>query len=344
MPAPITIPADGRVWLLIGADSGFESRTEIYFTRASVTFTPEDAGGRGSCAEDYVTARAVRSREELPAFVQCAAEYTRKHGEVEARRAFYEDVHWKHGQVHVFVHGLEPSGYDTLTHVFPPDPSREGTVRNRSMDQVGTDYSFELHRLLSLVDEEWIDYAPTDPTTGLRQPKSSFVMEIEWNGSRAAIGAAYYSPDLPGTCRAEEVNAAALEEAPSDGKLREFVRCAALEVETLGYFAAPVLSEGPCWKHGSIYVFGVNVETGEVEFSGRESLCAVSWRLPDLFEGRDLVQVSAEFGEASWYYNVTNAKTGAAEPRTVFVKLVRARGAPLLVGSGYNPSAVDSSQ
>lgn len=344
MPAPITIPADGRVWLLIGADSGFESRTEIYFTRASVTFTPEDAGGRGSCAEDYVTARAVRSREELPAFVQCAAEYARKHGEVEARRAFYEDAHWKHGQVHVFVHGLEPSGHDMLTLVFPPDPSREGTVRNRSMGQFGTDYSFELHRLLSLVDEGWIYYAPTDPTTGLRQPTSSYVMEIDWNGSRAAIGTANYSPELPGTCRAEEVNAAALEEAPSNGKLREFVRCAALEVETLGYFAAPVLSEGPRWRHGSIYAFGVNVETGEVEFSGREGLFAVSGRLPDLFGGRDLVQVSAEFGEASWYYNVTNAKTGTAEPRTVFVKRVRARGAPLLVGSGYNPSAADSSK
>ena len=344
MPAPIEIPADGRVWLLFGTDSGFESRTEIYFTRASVTLTPEDAGGRGSCAHDHVTARAVRSREELPAFVQCAAEYARKHGEVEARRAFNEDVHWKHGQVHVFVHGLEPFGHDTLTHVFPPDPSREGTVRKTSLDQFGTDYSSELHRLLSLVDEGWIYDAPTDPTTGLRQPKSSYVMEIDWNGSRAAIGAAYYSPDLPGTCRAEEVNAAALEEAPSDWKLREFVRCAALEAGRLGNFAGPVLSEWPRWKHGSIYVFGVNAGTGAVEFSGHKSLFAFSGRIPELFEGRDLVEVSAEFGEAFWYYNVTNAETGAVEPRTVFVKLVQVQGARLLVGSGYNPGAVDSSK
>lgn len=39
-PAPISIPSDGRAWLCIGVDSGFESRTEIYFTRASVIFTP----------------------------------------------------------------------------------------------------------------------------------------------------------------------------------------------------------------------------------------------------------------------------------------------------------------
>ena len=39
-PTPISIPPSGRAWLLFDADSGFEARTAIYFTRASVTFTP----------------------------------------------------------------------------------------------------------------------------------------------------------------------------------------------------------------------------------------------------------------------------------------------------------------
>ena len=39
-PVPISIAADGRAWLLFGADSGFEALTEIYFTQAAVTFTP----------------------------------------------------------------------------------------------------------------------------------------------------------------------------------------------------------------------------------------------------------------------------------------------------------------
>ena len=43
-PAGISAPADGRAWLLIGADSGFESRTDVYFTRASVTLTPGPGG------------------------------------------------------------------------------------------------------------------------------------------------------------------------------------------------------------------------------------------------------------------------------------------------------------
>ena len=39
-PEPISVSPDGRAWLLFGVDSGFEARTEIYFTQASVTFTP----------------------------------------------------------------------------------------------------------------------------------------------------------------------------------------------------------------------------------------------------------------------------------------------------------------
>ena len=40
IPAPFSTPPDGRAWLCFGVDSGFESGTEIYFTSASVTFTP----------------------------------------------------------------------------------------------------------------------------------------------------------------------------------------------------------------------------------------------------------------------------------------------------------------
>ena len=38
-PIPVWASPDGRVWLLFGVDSGFESRTEIYFTRATLYLT-----------------------------------------------------------------------------------------------------------------------------------------------------------------------------------------------------------------------------------------------------------------------------------------------------------------
>ena len=45
--APVSASADGRVWLLLGVDSGFEGRTEIYFTRARATLIPAPAGLEG---------------------------------------------------------------------------------------------------------------------------------------------------------------------------------------------------------------------------------------------------------------------------------------------------------
>jgi hypothetical protein len=36
----LTADANGRLWFVLGTDSGFEGRTEIYYLEGSVTFTP----------------------------------------------------------------------------------------------------------------------------------------------------------------------------------------------------------------------------------------------------------------------------------------------------------------
>ena len=291
-----------------------------------------------SCADNYVEAPAVHTQADIQAFVQCAAEYVLEYGEEEARRAFNEDERWKSGPTYVFVDGVQPTGQDSLTHVFPPDPSREGSVWGTSIDSFGSDYYFELHRILSMVDQGWIYYAFNNPETGRPQPKSSYVMEIEWNGDRAAIGAGIYARDFPGACDPSEVNAADLAANPGDRRLQELVRCAAMEVESSGYFAGPVLSNDPRWKQGPIYIFGINVETGNVEFSGNPASFAVSGRIPEsVYDGRNAIEAAALFGESFWYINFNNPATGEVEAKALFYKLVRAQGVPLLVGSGYYP-------
>ncbi|MXY58004.1 MAG: hypothetical protein F4029_11065 [Gammaproteobacteria bacterium] len=42
IPAPITASSSGRTWVLFGVDSGFEGRTEIYLTRATVSLAPSE--------------------------------------------------------------------------------------------------------------------------------------------------------------------------------------------------------------------------------------------------------------------------------------------------------------
>ena len=303
-----------------------------YFTE------PNDGSSALSCADDYASAEAVRTHSDLQAFVQCAAEYVKVHGEAEAYRAFNNDRRWRLGPTYLGVLNLAAAGEESMSYVFPPDPSREGNYWGPLVDIFGNDYFQESHRILSLVDAGWIHYAFINPVTGLTEPKSSYLIGIDWNGKRALIGAGIYPRDLPGACDPAEVNARMLEAHPSPMRLKQFVRCAALQVKAAGLFAGSVLASDPRWKHGSIYVFGVDPESGEVEFSGSRSSFALSRRIPELlFDGRDLVAVGAQFGEAFWYYSFTNPATGQIQPKVAFVKLVRAQGMPLLIGAGYNP-------
>ena len=52
-------------------------------------------------------ARAVRTQEDVQAFVQCAYEFVQEVGFEEARRAFNEAERWKSGLIYVFVAEVE---------------------------------------------------------------------------------------------------------------------------------------------------------------------------------------------------------------------------------------------
>ena len=304
-------------------------------------YQPEAGSGaaRPGCADNHAAAAAVQTREDLRAFVQCAAEYVKEHGAEEARRAFNEDERWKAGPIYVFVDGIQPSGVDAAVHVYPPEPAREGSTWGAALvDAFGSDYYHELHRILSIVDEGWIHYAFANPETGLEEPKSSYVIEIDWHGERAAIGAGIYRRDLPGTCDPDQVNAIDMHFHPSDAKLQEFVRCAAHLLQSGGQFAIPILTKHSTWNYESIYVFGVDPRTGEVKFSGNPASFDVSGRQPEaLWEGRDLNEAALVFGETFWYYNFLNPAKGMEQSKVSFARLVHTSDGPVLVGSGYNP-------
>ena len=221
-----------------------------------------------SCSDYSITAGAVRTTEDVQAFVQCAYEFVQEAGFEEARRAFHEDERWRRGQVYVFVSEVTPMTDQTRNLVFPPDPAREGTVLEElRVDAFGNDFHQEWHRILSTVGEGWIYYAFTNPATGGDEPKATYAKSLDWDGTPAAIGSGIYRRDIPGTCNSEEVNAMGLETDPSEERLQEFVRCAAMELESKGYFATIALATDPRWKHGSIYLFAVGTH-GSALFSG----------------------------------------------------------------------------
>ena len=220
--------------------------------------------------------------------------------------------------------------------VLPPNPSEEGTVRGPLVDIFGNAFSTEAQRIVNGYGAGWLFYSTRNPATGLDEPKMAYLKGIDWDGTPAAISAGIYRPDLPITCSPEEVNAMELASDPSADRLQNFVRCAALELEANGYFAAISLSADPRWTHKSIYVFGVD-RHGKTLFSGDPSFEQWSYADSDLtsLSDRDDLSVAQAFGETFLYYKSLNPATQTKRRKVIFVKRVVSHGQPILIGAGY---------
>ena len=95
-----------------------------------------------SCADHSIVASAVRTPQDVEAFVQCAYEYVQEEGFSEARRAFNEDERWNSvsGEIYVFVDELPAMSDMSRAIVYPPDPSREGVSWGLLIDVYGNRY------------------------------------------------------------------------------------------------------------------------------------------------------------------------------------------------------------
>ena len=291
-----------------------------------------------TCAERSVTASAVRTRGDVQAFVQCAYEFVQEVGFEESRRAFHEDERWRSGPIYVFVAELSPVPGAARALVQPPDPSIEGKPWGFLVDDFGNDLLSETYRIGSIFGKGWIYYALTNPATGKTEPKASYIKAIDWAGIPAAIGAGIHRRDLPGTCRSEEVNAALLDSDPSDVRLQEFVRCAAMELDSMGYFATVSLANDPRWRSGSIYLFGLDTY-GYSLFTGSPANPLVGSELSpndvDSLGKRNILGVADTFGETFLYYSNRNPATNQWQRKVTFVKRVTSFGVPVLIGAGY---------
>ena len=207
------------------------------------------------------------------------------------------------------------------------------------IDAFGNDWYREQHRIVNSAGDGWIYYSFLNPATGRDEPKASYLKSIDWDGTLATIGAGIYRRDLPGTCRSEEVHAMGLDADPSKEKLQEFVRCAAMELESQGYFAVRSLTTDPRWGNGSIYLFGVGAYGSSLfngdPFSRLYGISELDPYINTSLEGQDLVSVGDAFGESFLYYSAVNPSTRRLERKVTFVKRVVVYGLPILVGSGY---------
>ena len=299
--------------------------------------------GPVTCADRSIVASAVRAAEDVRTFVQCAYELVQDVGAEAARRAFHEEERWRSGPIYVFVDENTPNSHSARAFVYPPDPSREGVPWGLSIDAFGNDLFLDAHRIVRDFGEGWLYNSFHNPTSGRDEPKVSYIKGIDWEGVPAFIGAGIYRRDMPGTCHGEEVNAAMLDTDPSRERLQEFVRCAAMDLESRGYFATFALSFDPRWRSGSVYLFGLD-SFGNPLFTGDPysqpfgpGISELDPSLVGTFGDRDVLSVANAFGETFLYYTTRNPFTGQQARKVTFVKRVMVFGVPVLLAAGYYP-------
>ena len=288
------------------------------------------------CQDAKISASQVTTERDVKLFVECAAAFLEEVGPDEARRAFNEDVRWKHGATYVFVIEVAPSGVTARRFVFPPNPSQEGTQRGSPLLDFGTDLYAEIYRAMDVVDTGWFYYSNPNPQTGNREFKSSYMIETDWKGTRSVIGAGLYARDLPATCHAADVSASIVSTSMDDQRLQEFVRCAAMMVESRGYFARQELETDTRWSSGgtNVFVSGHDGQPSHVQQSlenqrmslptnggcnpGRSSSAGATW----LASGGRSAKHSSTTGR-------TTLRPGPIGRKSALLKRVVAQGVPL---------------
>ena len=300
------------------------------------------AQSEAACVERSVAASAVKTESDVEAFVHCAYELIEEVGVDAAYEIFHNDPYWKSGPTYIFGVELIPDGSKARSLLFPPNPDREEWTTFDRTDSFGADRQPAAVRVIEEYGGGWWYYTFTNPVTGTPAPKASYILPVVWNGTPAYIGSGVYRRDFPGACERQEVNAAGLAAEPSEAKLREFVRCAALQVEAKGYFATQMFRTDERWKSGSVYVFGVDLGGNHV-FTGRglavNGVRLAEWKrdgsAQDPLAGRDVAAIGDAFGEVFLYYSTINPATGRVGRKVSIVQRVTAYGIPILVGAGY---------
>ena len=294
--------------------------------------------GPVSCADHSIVARAVRTTSDVKAFVRCAQEFVQEAGTAEAYRAFHEDERWRSSEIYISVIELIPSAAEARVLVHPTHPHAEGAPWGTNADRFGDDLVREAVRVVQTNGSGWTYYAFPNPATGNTELKASFLLPVDWNGIPAMVVAGVHLRDLPGSCHGGDVNASLLDAEPSEQRLQEFVRCAAMELDSNGYFASVSLANNSRWRSGSIYLFGLDTY-GYSLFSGSPANPLIGSELSSdfigSFGGRNVLGVADAFGETFLYYSNRNPATNQWQRKVTFVKRVTSFGVPVLIGAGY---------
>ena len=283
----------------------------------------------GTCSPHLIRADLVFTRSDAEQFVRCAALEIKQRGLV-VLHELRTSERWRSGPVYLFI-GDQETGISVL---HGANPSLEGQNLGDYVDSSGFAYVREMRDIVQIYGDGYTYYEFTNPVTGAKEPKFSYVKNLTIDGFDYVIGAGLYVPsdirclDMP--------NAGDLD---TEDELELFVNCAADLVASRGTESFNLLRKHQAWNDGSTYIFVLEQEECRsilypLDYRADELDCSLVDTEGTLINQNIVDIAKSETGRGYTSYIWLNPASDQVERKTSYVVGVELDGDIFAVGAG----------
>lgn len=278
----------------------------------------------------------VHTREQLKAFVHCAAAHIDSVGWEQAA-ADFAGSDWLDGPLYLFAGTLEG------TTIFSPGTdANPGDSLWELRDSDGVAVVQEQVRIARNFGGGYVYYRLENIESEAEEPKLSYVLQLDYQGEPAFIGAGLHPRDTHGTCSPATVRASLVY---NERDIEAFVNCAAHYLQQNGLQALHEFGSDERWNFGATYLFLYDLETAFAVFSaGQPHLVGTIRDAAAYAEGRvpvvpEIQRILAGHDDGYVHYSFRNPATDEEGHKTTYARRVLLGGREYLLAAGlYVPS------
>ena len=278
----------------------------------------------------------LNNREELKAFVHCAAAHVESVGWEQAAQDFEGDA-WLDGPIYLFASTL-----DGTTLFSPGTDANPGDSLWELRDSDGVAVVQEQARIARDFGGGYVYYRLENIASGAEEAKLSYVLQLDHQGEPAFIGAGLHPQDTHGTCPADTVRASLVY---NEQDVEAFVNCAAHYLQQNGLQALHDFGNDERWISGPTYLFLYDLADAFAVFSaGQPHLVGTIRDAASYAEGRvpvvpEMQRILASHDDGYVHYSFRNPATEQEGRKTTYVRRLLLGGREYLLAAGlYVPS------
>ncbi len=278
----------------------------------------------------------IHSREQLKAFVHCAAEHIEAVGWQQAFQDF-SGSDWHDGPLALFAAKINGEHLYAWGVDLTP-----GSDLSAWRDSEGTPIVQQQARIARDFGAGFVYYRIENIASGQEEPKESYVLRLDYQGEPAFIGAGLHPQDTHATCSPEVVRASLVY---SERDVEAFVACAEHHLQRRGLQAIHDFNTDQRWFSGPTYLFLYNLETGfVVANAGQPQLVGTVRDAASYAEGRvkvapEVQRILASHDDAYVFYTFRNPATDEEDRKIGYFRRTLFDGRPYYLGSGlYVPA------